>query len=45
MNADLIVVSTQGKGMLARLFLGSVTEKTLQSATVDVLALPPVQKP
>lgn len=45
MNADLIVVSTQGKGRLARLFLGSVTEKTLQSATVDVLALPPVPTP
>ena len=41
LNADLIVVSTQGKGALARFFLGSVTEKTLQSATVDVLALPP----
>lgn len=45
LNADLIVVSTQGKGALARFFLGSVTEKTLQSATVDVLALPPIPTP
>ncbi|MDT8856954.1 universal stress protein [Paracoccaceae bacterium Fryx2] len=45
LNADLIVVSTHGKGALARFFLGSVTEKILQSATVDVLALPPVPAP
>ena len=41
LEADLIVVATQGKGALARLFLGSVTEKVLQSAVVDVLSLPP----
>ena len=41
LNADLIVVSTQGRGAVERFFLGSVTEKILQSARVDVLALPP----
>lgn len=45
LTADLIVVSTHGKGALARFFLGSVTEKTLQSAKVDVLALPPSPAP
>jgi nucleotide-binding universal stress UspA family protein len=45
LNADLIVVSTQGRSAVARFFLGSVTEKTLQSATVDVLALPPLPTP
>ena len=45
LNADLIVVSTQGKGALARVLLGSVAAKTLQSATVDVLAFPPVPTP
>lgn len=41
LNADLIVVSTQGKGAIARALLGSVTERVLQWATVDVLAIPP----
>ena len=44
LNADLIVLSTQGKGAVARFFLGSVTEKILQSAVVDVLAIPPGPK-
>jgi nucleotide-binding universal stress UspA family protein len=39
-GADLIVVSSQGKGALARIVLGSVAEKVLQSATVDVLVMP-----
>lgn len=41
LNADLIVLSTQGKRLISRLLLGSVTELTLRSATVDVLTLPP----
>jgi nucleotide-binding universal stress UspA family protein len=41
MAADLVVVSTRGRGGLARLFLGSVAAQVLAGATVDVLALPP----
>jgi len=39
--ADLIVVSTRGKGTIARLLLGSVAERVLRSSAVDVLAVPP----
>ena len=42
LKADLIVVSTRGKGSLARMVLGSVAEKVLRSSRVDVLAIPPV---
>lgn len=41
-GADLIVLSTQGKGAVARMLLGSVTQQVLQHATVDVLAIPPL---
>jgi nucleotide-binding universal stress UspA family protein len=41
LKADLIVVSTRGKGGLARMVLGSVAEKVLRSSPVDVLAIPP----
>ncbi|GGD38554.1 universal stress protein [Sinisalibacter lacisalsi] len=41
MKADLIVAATHGRGGGARMFLGSVTEQVLRSATVDVLAIPP----
>ena len=40
-QADLVVMATQGKGGFARMMLGSVTEKVLQNANVDVLTLPP----
>lgn len=40
LGADLIVVSTQGKGAVARMVLGSVTQQVLQTAAVDVLAIP-----
>ncbi len=40
-GADLIVLSAHGKGALARMFLGSVTQQVLQFATVDVLCMPP----
>lgn len=42
-QADLVVMATQGKGGLARMMLGSVTEKVLQNANVDVLTLPPAR--
>ena len=44
LNADLIVVSTQGKGAVARLVLGSVAQQVLKAAQTDVLAIP-VQTP
>lgn len=40
-KADLIVVSTQGKGNLSRMVLGSVTEDVLRASPLDVLAIPP----
>jgi nucleotide-binding universal stress UspA family protein len=43
-GADLIVLSTQGKGAVARVLLGSVTQQVLQYATVDVLSIPPERK-
>lgn len=42
-QADLVVMATQGKGGFARMMLGSVTEKVLQNANVDVLTLPPAR--
>jgi nucleotide-binding universal stress UspA family protein len=43
LGADLIVVSTQGKGAVARMVLGSVTQQVLQAASVDVLVIPPAR--
>lgn len=40
-RADLIVLSTHGRGGLAKFFLGSVTEHVLRTASMDVLAMPP----
>ncbi len=40
-DAGLIVVGTQGRSGLAKLFLGSVAEEVLRSADRDVLAIPP----
>lgn len=41
LKADMIVISTQGKGAVARLVLGSVAQQVLRDSTVDVLAIPP----
>ncbi len=40
-GSNLVVVSTQGKGAVARMLLGSVAEQVLQFAGIDVLAIPP----
>jgi nucleotide-binding universal stress UspA family protein len=39
-NVDLIVMGTHGRGGLAHLFLGSVTEKVIRRASCPVLAIP-----
>ena len=41
LKSDLIVLSTQGKGAVSRMLLGSVTEQVLRWSPVDVLAIPP----
>ncbi|TCP58546.1 nucleotide-binding universal stress UspA family protein [Rhodovulum bhavnagarense] len=41
MQADLVVVGTQGRSGLEAVFLGSVARNVLRSAEVDVLAVPP----
>ena len=41
LGTDLIVVSTRGKNIAARMILGSTSEQVLRSASVDVLAIPP----
>lgn len=42
-KADLIVLSTHGRTGLPKLLLGSITEQVLQSAPIDVLAIPPLR--
>jgi nucleotide-binding universal stress UspA family protein len=39
--ADLLVLGTHGRGGFNRLFLGSVTEKVLRTASCPVLTVPP----
>ncbi|MGQ7848137.1 universal stress protein [Granulosicoccus sp. 3-233] len=41
LKSDLIVMSTQGRNIIERLIMGSVTEQVLQFSPVDVLAIPP----
>jgi nucleotide-binding universal stress UspA family protein len=41
--ADLLVISTHGRGGVAKLLLGSVAERILAKASMDVLALPPMR--
>jgi nucleotide-binding universal stress UspA family protein len=40
-DVDLIAMGTHGRSGLERVFLGSVTEKVLRTASVPVLAVPP----
>ncbi|MGH0035415.1 MAG: universal stress protein [Myxococcota bacterium] len=40
LEADLIVMGTRGRTGLARMFLGSVAERTLRIASCPVLAVP-----
>lgn len=43
-KADLIVMSTHGRGGLPKALIGSTTEQVLRKSTVDVLAIPPLQR-
>lgn len=43
LSSDLIVVSTQGKNVITRMLMGSVTEQVLRHSPVDVLAIPPTK--
>ena len=40
-EVDLIIMATQGRGGLSRMFLGSVTEQVIRNAPCPVLAIPP----
>jgi universal stress protein A len=40
-GADLIVMGTHGRSLMARLFQGSIAEKVIAHAPCPVLALPP----
>jgi nucleotide-binding universal stress UspA family protein len=40
LGADLVVMGTHGKGLLAHAFLGSVAEKILQRVKIPVLTIP-----
>lgn len=40
-RADLIVMSTNGRGGITKMLIGSVTEQVLRNASVDLLAIPP----
>lgn len=41
---DLVVMGTHGHSGLNRLFLGSTTERTLRSASIPVVAVPPAEE-
>lgn len=43
-GAGLLVMSTQGRGGVARLFLGSVANRMVRSSPVPVLVIPPMPK-
>lgn len=40
-KADLIVLSTHGRGGITKALIGSVTEQVLRNSPIDVLAIPP----
>jgi nucleotide-binding universal stress UspA family protein len=45
LNADLIVMTTHGSGVLRRMLLGSVTAKVLHDAKCPVFTIPHVEPP
>lgn len=44
-NADLIAMTTHGRGALSRLFIGSVADQVLRSSNIPVLLYRPQQHP
>ncbi|PVA09410.1 universal stress protein [Pelagivirga sediminicola] len=40
-EADIVMLATHGRRGLAKLLIGSVTEKVLRAAPVDILSIPP----
>jgi nucleotide-binding universal stress UspA family protein len=40
MNADLIVINLQSKGLLERALLGATAERVIRSASIPVLGIP-----
>ena len=41
LGIDMIVLSTQGKGTVKKLFLGSTCEDVIKASTIPVLVVPP----
>lgn len=44
MQPDLLVMGTRGRSGLVKALIGSVTEESLRSLSVDILAVPPVKR-
>lgn len=44
MHPDLLVMGTRGRSGLVKALIGSVTEESLRSLSVDILAVPPVKR-
>jgi len=44
MRPDLLVMGTHGRSRLLKALIGSVTEEALRSLSVDILAVPPVER-
>ena len=44
LRCDAIVMGTSGAGAAGRFFFGSTTERVMRSATLPVLAVPPVKR-
>jgi len=44
MRLDLLVMGTHGRSRLLKALIGSVTEEALRSLSVDILAVPPVER-
>jgi nucleotide-binding universal stress UspA family protein len=43
-HADLLVMGTHGRSVIAKVLMGSVTEEALRSLNVDILAVPPPKR-
>jgi nucleotide-binding universal stress UspA family protein len=41
LDIDMIVLGSQGKGTVKKLFLGSISDEVIKSSTIPVLVVPP----